>query len=54
MLQKDDVKAVSNKEKADMSVDSFQVVHRSETMGVERCRMRDELMAVNQWKLESS
>lgn len=54
VLQKGDVEAVSNKEKADMCVDSFQVMHRSETMGVERCRMRDELMAVNQWKLENS
>jgi len=54
VLQKGEVVAVSNKEKADMFVESFQAVHRSEGMGVERCRKRDELIEVNQWKLERS
>lgn len=54
VLLKGDVEAVSNKEKADMCVDSFQAVHRSGNVGVERCRMRDELMADNQWKLGRS
>lgn len=51
VLQKGEVVAVSNKEKANMCVESFQAVHRSERMGVERYRKRAELLAVNQWKL---
>lgn len=54
MLRKGDIVAVSNKEKADMFVESFRAVHSSESLGVERCRKRTELMAVNQWKLEGS
>ena len=37
-----------------MFVESFQAVHSSGSLGVERCRKRTELMAVNQWKLEGS
>ena len=54
VLQKGETVAVSNKEKADMYVDSFQAVHKSERMGAERCRKRSELMIVNQWKLGRS
>ncbi|KAL7390520.1 hypothetical protein ABVT39_022758 [Epinephelus coioides] len=54
VLQKGEVEAVSKKGKADMLVDSFQEVHRSESLGDERCRRRAEVMSANQWKLERS
>ena len=54
VLQKGESVAVSNKEKADMFVESFQAVHSSGSLGVERCRKRTELMTVNQWTLEES
>ena len=51
VLQKGEVEAVSNKEKADMLVESFQEVHRSECVGEERSRRRAETLAANNWKL---
>lgn len=48
------MEAVTNKEKADMLVDSFQEVHRSECVGAERCRRREEVLSANQRKLERS
>lgn len=37
-----------------MLVDSFQEVHRSESVEAERCRRREEVLSANQWKLDRS
>ena len=54
VLLKGGIEAVSNKEKADMLVDSFQEVHRSECVGEERLRRREEVLEANKWKLEEN
>ena len=43
---------MSNMEKADMLVECFQDVHRSECAGQERSMRRAEVLTANQWKLE--
>ena len=54
VLIRDGVEAISNVEKANLLVESFQKIHSSQSLGEEQCTKRKEMFESNQWKLERS